>query len=237
MLSRVTAKYWYSFEGTGQSENAVVDWAGKQPSGAGITQYVTAQIQAIEQSGQTRVQVTGFTENAGSIGPGEYAQAQLRIHKNDWSNYTQSNDYSFGAHNSFADWSRVTLYFDGVKVWGYEPGEVGAASVPKYHPLIKEEAFGSASAFVYPNPCGEKAVIRFAAEEGDEINIYISDIQNRPVRAIKAVNSRKGINYIVWDLKNSLGTDVGNGIYLMRATDGSSTVIKKIAVIRQEGTR
>ncbi len=46
------------------------------------------------------------------------------VNKSDFRNYTQSNDYSFdGTRNTetFTDWNKVTLYRNGVLVWGIEP--------------------------------------------------------------------------------------------------------------------
>ena len=44
------------------------------------------------------------------------------MNKNDWSNYTESNDHSYdGTKLTLADWSKVTLYRNGVLVWGTEP--------------------------------------------------------------------------------------------------------------------
>ena len=46
----------------------------------------------------------------------------LRFAKNDWTNYTQSNDYSFSpAKTSFTSWSNATLYRQGALVWGAVP--------------------------------------------------------------------------------------------------------------------
>jgi hypothetical protein len=45
-----------------------------------------------------------------------------RLAKNNWSDFDQSNDYSFSADNtSYADWDHVTIYRDGTLVWGVEP--------------------------------------------------------------------------------------------------------------------
>ena len=47
---------------------------------------------------------------------------QNRFAKNDWSNYDERDDYSFDpTKTAYADWSRVTLYRNGVLVWGAEP--------------------------------------------------------------------------------------------------------------------
>lgn len=64
-----------------------------------------------------------FTAGAGSIAAGgQTGPVQARFSKNDWSNFDESNDYSYDPiKTAFADWSRVTLYQDGTLVWGLEP--------------------------------------------------------------------------------------------------------------------
>ena len=48
--------------------------------------------------------------------------AVIRFSKTDWSNYTQTGDYSFDpTRTAFADWSRVTLHRSGALVWGVAP--------------------------------------------------------------------------------------------------------------------
>ena len=52
---------------------------------------------------------------------------QLRWNKNDWSNYNETNDHSYTTSasapvpTSFVDWSRVTIYQNGARIWGVEP--------------------------------------------------------------------------------------------------------------------
>ncbi|HEX7056712.1 MAG TPA: hypothetical protein VF260_05880, partial [Bacilli bacterium] len=64
-----------------------------------------------------------FAPEAGSIiAGGNSGEIQTRINKNDWTNYNESDDYSFDAtKTTFANWDHATLYQDGVLVWGTEP--------------------------------------------------------------------------------------------------------------------
>jgi hypothetical protein len=64
-----------------------------------------------------------FTSVAGSIAPGYTSgPIQVRFNKDNWTTFNQGNDYSFDPTKSaFADWTRVTLYRNGVLVWGLEP--------------------------------------------------------------------------------------------------------------------
>ncbi|MGC1378760.1 MAG: cellulose binding domain-containing protein [Anaerolineales bacterium] len=74
-----------------------------------------------------------FSSAAGNLAPyASTGDVQNRISKSDWSNYTQTNDYSFDATKTAdADWSKVTLYYNGVLVWGTEPsGSTGPTNTP-----------------------------------------------------------------------------------------------------------
>jgi cellulose 1,4-beta-cellobiosidase len=49
-------------------------------------------------------------------------EIQTRIHKSDWSNYDESDDYSYDPlKTAYTEWSKVTLYQDGGLIWGIEP--------------------------------------------------------------------------------------------------------------------
>jgi cellulose 1,4-beta-cellobiosidase len=44
------------------------------------------------------------------------------MYKTDWSNFDESNDYSYDpTKTSYQDWNKVTLYKGGTLVWGIEP--------------------------------------------------------------------------------------------------------------------
>jgi len=64
-----------------------------------------------------------LTFTSGSIAANsDSGEIQIRFNKADWSNFNQSNDYSFSAtQTSYANWSNVTLYQAGTLVWGIEP--------------------------------------------------------------------------------------------------------------------
>ncbi len=59
----------------------------------------------------------GFT--SGSLAAGaDTGDLQLRFYRADWQNFTQSDDYSFGAQTAYADWDKVAVYVDGRLAWG-----------------------------------------------------------------------------------------------------------------------
>jgi len=118
---------------------------------------------------------------------------------------------------------------------GLEPGEVAYASVPKHTPVTETaEPLNASNTYSYPNPCGDRATIRFSLDKPQETDIMIMDISGRPVwRAVLGEEKTlKGINRVEWETINDRGVKVANGIYYYRVTAGSITVTKKIAVVR-----
>jgi hypothetical protein len=233
-LAEVTSKYWYTFEGSG-AEVVEIDDAHKLPSGQDIKSFTSAEIQTISQNGQDRVQVSSFGSGAGSITTGEFAELHLRVHKADWTNYTQTNDYSFGTQTEFQNWQQVTLYFGGTKVWGLEPGEMGLLSIVKNAPTPAiAEPLSSKNTYNYPNPCSEMTNIRFSLEKAAGVNAAIYDMAGKLVwtKTLKSSETRAGINVIVWDVTNDFGVDVANGVYILKILADGRMATKKIAVIR-----
>lgn len=64
----------------------------------------------------------GFKNASGSLLPGSDIQVQTRFAKNDWSNYDQTNDYSFNATaKDYANLNNYTASINGNIVIGNEP--------------------------------------------------------------------------------------------------------------------
>jgi hypothetical protein len=117
-LAELTVRYWFTSDGEGP-ETYVCDYAAIGCASVRGSVQKTAHPHV---TADTYLEVA-FTASAGSIAPGgSTADIQNRVHKDDYSNYDQSNDYSFdAAHGQLADWNRVTLYRAGQLVWGIEP--------------------------------------------------------------------------------------------------------------------
>ncbi len=64
----------------------------------------------------------GFTSDAGTLSPGNYVQINSRMSKSNWTQYNQTNDFSFNASSSsWVLWSKTPAYISGSKVWGINP--------------------------------------------------------------------------------------------------------------------
>jgi hypothetical protein len=52
---------------------------------------------------------------------GEAGTWEVGCRADPWYNWQQSNDYSYWGSTTFVDWSKATVYQQGVLIWGTEP--------------------------------------------------------------------------------------------------------------------
>jgi subtilisin family serine protease len=141
-LGRVEIRYWYTADGT-QAERAVVDWAGLMPQGTTITPHVQSAIVPVAQGSQDRYLRVRFGAQAGSLAQRQAIQVQSRLHKLDWSEYTQGTDHSFTGSAAFIEWDHITVYVDGALVWGVEPGDQSSADQQSTTPRLQPHSMPS----------------------------------------------------------------------------------------------
>ncbi|WAM34558.1 rhamnogalacturonan lyase family protein [Caldicellulosiruptor morganii] len=124
-LSRVKIRYWYTVDGD-KPQSAVCDWA--QIGASNVTFNFVKLSSGV--SGADYYLEVGFSSGAGQLQPGkDTGDIQVRFNKNDWSNYNQADDWSWmQSMTNYGENTKVTLYVDGVLVWGQEPG--GATPAP-----------------------------------------------------------------------------------------------------------
>ncbi len=130
-LNELTVRYWYTKDTT-QTQVYDCDYAAKSCSNI-VASFGTPT--TITSTADTYLQI-GFTAAAGSLAAGQQTgEIQNRIHNQNWANYNEANDYSFDpTKTAFADWNRVTLYRNGLLVWGIEPVPVVADTQPPTAP-------------------------------------------------------------------------------------------------------
>ena len=116
-LSNVTMRYFYTCD-TSASETFTCDYS---TAGTGNVTGTIVSMSPTYATADTYLQI-GFTSGAGSIAAGGSVDVQGRIYKSDWSNFTQTNDYSFNSTAAtYVDWTYVTGYISGTLQWGTEP--------------------------------------------------------------------------------------------------------------------
>ncbi|NUS14494.1 MAG: glycosyl hydrolase family 5, partial [Streptomyces sp.] len=115
-LSTVTVRYWFTSDGGASTFTTNCDYA---VIGCGnVSQSVTAT--SSPRTGADHYLQVSFT--GGSLAAGaSTGDIQARLNKTDWSNFSETGDYSYGTNTSYADAPRITVYVNGTLVYGTEP--------------------------------------------------------------------------------------------------------------------
>jgi hypothetical protein len=146
-LSELTIRYWYTID-SDQQQTFNCDYA--LPGCANLTAIFTRLPDtSLNKTGTSDTYLeVGFTTGAGNLPGGGQTDLYLRFNKNDWSNYNESNDYSYNASlGTFSSWQNITIYRNSTLVFGVEPlGTISATAMQS--PTSTRTALPSATATV-----------------------------------------------------------------------------------------
>ena len=240
----MTLRYWFNCDCTTQGLQAWVDWAGLS-NGSNETTNVHVSVQPTSQGGQTDYVLYSFTGNI-VLQAGQSLQIQSRFNKSDWSNMTQSNDWSFAPNSAYQNASNVTGYLSGSLVWGQEP-------------VAAKAALTVSSAMAFPNPStGTGTTLSFnvngsstgagastldannplLVDPNATITLGIYTLAGRLIWSQTLVGGAYGTtgqHEVYWDERDLRGTGLANGIYLLKVTIQSngqnSSTIGKILIL------
>jgi beta-glucanase (GH16 family) len=132
-LSSLTIRYWYTLDAGATTQAYHCDWA---TIGCGVITGRFVQLSGAT-TNTTHYLELGFTSGAGTLKTnGTSGEIVSRFNKTDWSNFTESNDYSYsGSATAYTTWTKITLYQNGILVWGTEPsGTTVPTSAPTNAP-------------------------------------------------------------------------------------------------------
>jgi hypothetical protein len=203
------------------------------PSGTSVTGNVQVAVQPTSLGGQTDYVLYTFTGNM-VLQPGQAIQVQGRFNKSDWSNMTQSNDWSFAPNTNFTDDLRVTGYLGGGLVWGQEPAASSAALTVT-------------SAMSFPNPStGNGSTLSFnlngtsgiTVDPNAKITLSVYTTSMRLIwtqTVVGGAYGSTGKHDLYWNERDLKGSKLANGVYILRITVDSngqkSSTIAKILIL------
>jgi endoglucanase len=150
-LSSITVRYWYTVDGL-RPQVFSCDWTPRGCSNV-TGKFVTL---SVPRNGADTYLEVGFTAGMGSLAPGQSTgEIQARFNKDNWSNFSETNDYSFDPTKlSFADWARVTVYQNGALIWGSEPPP--ATAIAQREPRIAEDPLAASAASAASGGCSAR---------------------------------------------------------------------------------
>ena len=67
----------------------------------------------------------GLTSDAGSLPAGGSIEIQTRFARTDWTNFDQSNDWSYTPAGSYMDWQKIAAFVGGTLAYGSTPDDGG----------------------------------------------------------------------------------------------------------------
>ena len=118
-LSKLSIRYFYTSDGAGEEsvwcDNVSITY-NKAPwyvSYIGVSKGKIVRMNNKTDLADSYIEIT--FDSIDQLEEGAVLEAATRTAKNDWSNYDQSNDYSYG------DNEKVAVYYDGVLIAGMEP--------------------------------------------------------------------------------------------------------------------
>jgi endoglucanase len=114
-LSDITIRYWFTAD-TPQTQEVACDYATNACSNV---QTRLVRMNPPTATADTYLEI-GFS--TGTLSPNASIELQLRVHKSDWTNYNQGNDYSFSATSTdYAPALHLGVYEKGMLVYGSAP--------------------------------------------------------------------------------------------------------------------
>lgn len=125
-FTELKMRYWYTKDGP-QAQYFMCDYTstlGTCPNNPNLT----GTFMALPANSPNKTSLSdmylevGFTGSAGNFIAGGQLELYLRITKNAMSSFNETNDYSYEPTKpAMARWERITVYRNGVLVWGIEP--------------------------------------------------------------------------------------------------------------------
>ena len=123
-LSEVKLRYYYTIDG----EKEQTFWCDWSPVGSSNVSGKFVKLSSTATGADYYLEIS-FSSGAGNLAANTSIEVQGRFAKNDWTNYNQADDYSFNSSASnYTNWTKVTAYINGVKVFGDEPDGIGGST-------------------------------------------------------------------------------------------------------------
>ncbi|HWK05041.1 MAG TPA: cellulose binding domain-containing protein [Puia sp.] len=146
----LSARYWFTKDGSA----ALNDWIDYAKLGSSNIAGQFVPLSPARDSADTYFEIK-VDSSAGTLYPlSSTGNIQYRIAKTDWSNFSETNDYSYRPAGPFAVNPHITIYYKGALVYGTEPTSITGTGQAT---TLRQQTTGNlitpaAAAILYPNP-------------------------------------------------------------------------------------
>ncbi|MCP4567995.1 MAG: T9SS type A sorting domain-containing protein [FCB group bacterium] len=113
-------------------------------------------------------------------------------------------------------------------------GELGITLSTEYNGTINQIPETYSLSQNYPNPFNPVTAIEFYIPESKPIRVTLDifNILGRRVRLLHDGSAKPGTNRLIWDGRNEAGTEVASGLYFYRLRSESTTITRKMILLR-----
>jgi hypothetical protein len=84
----------------------------------------------------------------------------------------------------------------------------------------------------YPNPFNPSTEISFTLNEAADVNLSIFNMLGQKVRTLTSGSTPAGVYSLEWDGRDEMGQSVSTGVYLYTLSNGSTSITKKMALMK-----
>ena len=84
----------------------------------------------------------------------------------------------------------------------------------------------------YPNPFNPTTDIAFSLDRSEDVNLSIYNMLGQKVRTLVNGTRPSGMHVLQWDGRDENGRNLSTGIYLYTLTSGSTSITKKMALMK-----
>jgi len=117
----------------------------------------------------------------------------------------------------------VSEYYGPLCLTLSDPGsDPGLPPIPLQTKLLK----------AYPNPFNPQVSIRYSLAEAASVRIEIYNFKGQKIKTLQNQHSVPGYYNLVWDGRDSNGSEVGSGVYLYRMNSGTYHATGKLSLIK-----
>ncbi len=140
-----------------------------------------------------------LSSDAGSLPAGGSIEVQTRFARNDWTNFDQSNDWSYTAAGSYMDWQKVAAFVGGTLAYGSIP-DGGGTQDPTINPTsisAKAGQFADTKIALTPNGNTFNGITELQSSQytkgTNEVTILASYLNTLPANSTKTLTFDFGV--------------------------------------------